>query len=168
MDLFRALGNENRRSMLKLLLNKEFHISGLAKELGISVPVTLKHAKVLEGVGLIERSHVGNMHVLKISNEALESLKGVWGLFEKPLVVSVKKGSMMLNALKKVRGISFSKTEKGFFVSAVDGKKDYYLYEVNGEIPLDSADKFALKNDCVVELKRLVPVVGKKISIRVE
>ncbi len=168
MDLFRALGNENRRSMLKLLLNKEFHISGLAKELSISVPVTLKHARILEEVGLIERSFIGNTHVLKIRKEALDQLKAVWNLFEKPLVVRVKKGSSMLDALKKAGGISFGKSEKGFFIESVEGKKGLYLYEVNGNIPLDSADQFVLKENSTVELKRLLPVVGKKISIKVE
>ena len=38
--------------MLRSLLKKEKHITGLAKELGISVPVTAKHAKILEGAGL--------------------------------------------------------------------------------------------------------------------
>lgn len=168
MDLFRALGNNNRRSILKFLLNKEYHVSGLAKELGISVPVALKHVKVLEEVGFIERQRIGNTHVLKIRKDALENLKSVWGLFEKPLSVHAKKGSFMIDALKKVGGISFRKTDKGFYIDSVDGKKGLYLYEVNGEIPLDSADQFVVKENCVVELKRLVPVVGKKVSIKVE
>mgnify|MGYP001565824802 CR=1 FL=1 len=168
MDLFRALGNENRRSMLKFLLNREFHISGLAKELNISVPVTLKHALILEEVGLIERQRIGNTHVLKIKKDALENLKGVWGLFEKPLVLHVKKGSSMLEALKKLEGVSFKKTEKGYYVDSIDGKKDMYVYEVDGVIPLDSADQFKVKENCTVEIKRLLPVVGKKVLVKVD
>lgn len=168
MDLFRALGNQNRRSILKFLLKREYHVSGLARELNISVPVTLKHVIVLEEVGLIERERVGNTHVLRIRKDALEKLKGVWELFEKPLTITVKKGSFLLDALKKVEGISFRKTEKGFYIDVVDGKKAMYLYDVDGVMPLDSADQFRLKDNCTVEIKRIVPVVGKKISIRVE
>ncbi|MDO8633911.1 MAG: helix-turn-helix domain-containing protein [archaeon] len=168
LDLFRALGNQNRRNILKFLLQKEFHVSGLARELNISVPVTLKHVCVLEGVGLIERERIGNTHVLKIRKDALEKLKGVWELFEKPLTVKVKNGSTMLEALKKIEGISFRKTDKGVYIDVVDGKKGMYVYDVDGVIPLDSADQFKLKENCTVEIKRLVPLVGKKVSIMVE
>lgn len=168
MDLFRALGNQNRRSILKYLLRKEYHVSGLAKELNISVPVTLKHVIVLEEVGLIERERVGNTHVLRIRKDALEKLKGVWDLFEKPLTITVKKGSLLLDALRKIDGVSFRKTEKGFFIDVVDGKKSMYVYDVDGVMPLDSVDQFRIKENCTVEIKRIVPVVGKKISIRIE
>ncbi|MBI4044305.1 MAG: metalloregulator ArsR/SmtB family transcription factor [Candidatus Diapherotrites archaeon] len=169
MDLFRALGNQNRRNILKFLLQKEFHVSGLARELNISVPVTLKHVNVLESVGLVERERIGNTHVLKIRKDALEKLKGVWDLFEKPLVLKVKKGSTILEALKKIEGVTFSKTGNGIvYIDVVDGKKGMYVYDVNGVIPLEYADQFRLKENCTVEIKRLVPVVGKKVSIRVE
>ena len=69
-DLFKALGNLNRRSMIKLLMQQDFHISGIAKELNIAVPVALKHAQILEEVGLIEREIVGNIY-LPIQSEPL-------------------------------------------------------------------------------------------------
>jgi len=38
-ELFRAIGSKTRVKMLKLLLRKNYHITGLAREIGISVPV---------------------------------------------------------------------------------------------------------------------------------
>ncbi|AJF60611.1 MAG: helix-turn-helix domain-containing protein [Candidatus Diapherotrites archaeon] len=167
MDLFKALGNQNRRSILKLLLRKEFHVSGLAKELNISVPVCLKHIRVLEGVGLVERTAIGNSHMIQLRKEALKNLDSLWPLFEKSLVLEVSEGTSMLDALKKISSLKFKKTPTGYFITSVDGKEGVYTFEVDGELPKYSADKFKIKKDIEVELKRLVPVVGKKIQIKV-
>lgn len=167
MDIFKALGNKNRALMLKLLMRKQLHISGIAKELGISVPVTLRHARVLESEGLVERQKLGTTHVLKIREEAGAKLRKVWGLFEKPLIIEVQKGAKILEALRKISGIKIEETMDGAFISEVDGKKGYFVFEVNGKIPQQSPDKLEVKGKCEIELKQLLPVVGKKIVVKV-
>jgi len=52
--IFRALSSKTRIEMMKLLMQREYHVSGLAKALGISVPVVAKHVKILEDAGLVE------------------------------------------------------------------------------------------------------------------
>ena len=168
MDVFRALGNQNRVRILKLLMKESKYVSALAKELGISVPVALRHASVLEDSGFVEKSKVGNLHFLKLRPETASSLRKAWGLFEKPLIVEVQNGSSMLDALKKVSGIKFEHQKNGVLISEVDGKKGYYLYEVNGRLPHESADKFIISKNYTVELKLLQPVVGKKIMLKVK
>lgn len=168
MDVFRALGNANRRSMLKILLRKRMHISALAKELNIAVPVALRHVSVLEETGFIERRRFGNAHVLRVRREALQRIKHLWDLFEKPLIIEVARGATLLDALGKVSGLKIEKTEDGVFIKSVDGKEGYYIYEVDGRLVEKPADRFRIEKNLEVDLKRLVPVVGKKILVRVK
>ena len=51
--MFKALSSETRIKIIKILLNREIHLSGLARELNISVPVMSRHIKLLENVELI-------------------------------------------------------------------------------------------------------------------
>ncbi len=168
MDVFRALGNNNRRNMLLILMRKQMHISALAKELNIAGPVALKHAKILEELGFIERARFGNTHVLRLRKEALEKIKRLWDLFEKPLVVEVAKGTTMLDALRRVSGLQIEKSKDGALIKSVDGKEGYYIYEVDGQLVEKSADRFRISKSMEVELKRLLPVVGKKIIVKVK
>ncbi|MAG22096.1 MAG: ArsR family transcriptional regulator [Candidatus Diapherotrites archaeon] len=168
MDVFRVLGNSNRRSMLKILLNTEMHISALARELNISVPVALRHANCLEGAGLVERKEVGNSHVLTAKKEAMEKLKSLWDLMDQPLIVRSKKGKTMLDCIKKMPGIKIGVGKEGHFISSVDGKKGYFIYEINGKFVEKSLEDIKVEKNSTLELKRLLPVLGKKIQIEVE
>jgi ArsR family transcriptional regulator len=168
LDFFKALGNENRARMLKLLLRNEMHISELAKELGIAVPVALRHVRILEEAGFVERRKQGSLHVLKVRESAASKVRKAFGLFEKPLEVEVKKGETMLSALKKVSGIKIEETKKGAFISEVDGKKGFFLYEVDGKIVPEAANEYKISKNSTVELKQLLPVVGKKIKVKVD
>ena len=167
MDVFKALGNENRARIIRLLMKERMHLSGIARELSISPPVCLRHLRVLEEQGFVEREKIGSQHFFSLTEESAKRVRKAWGLFEKPLAVEVSKGESMLSALRKVPGIKFSQTENGALINEVDGKKGYYLYEVNGVLPKDSADKFQISKSVNVELKLLQPVIGKKISIKV-
>ncbi|MBN2066990.1 MAG: winged helix-turn-helix transcriptional regulator [Candidatus Diapherotrites archaeon] len=168
MDVFRALGNDNRRRMLRILINRKMHVSALARELDIAVPVALKHARVLEGVGFVERARFGNTHVLQVRADALQRIKQLWDLFERPLTVEVSRGTSMLDALKRVSGLKIEKQRDGAYITSVDGKPGFYIYEVEGKLVEKPADKFKIERSAEVELKRLMPVVGKKIIINVK
>ncbi|MDD5148333.1 MAG: winged helix-turn-helix domain-containing protein, partial [Candidatus ainarchaeum sp.] len=117
MDAFRVLGNEKRMRMLRILLKQSKHISGLAKELDISVPVALRHAVVLEQAGFVERQKIGNSHFLKVPEKAAVKIRKALGLFEKPLVIEVEKGAKMLDALKKISGLKIEETKEGAFIT---------------------------------------------------
>lgn len=168
MDTFRVFGNSNRRNILQILMKKDIHIAEIARELNISNPVALKHVCVLEEVGLIEREKIGTTHVLRIRKEAVKKIRQAFGLFEESFVVKVKKGTSLLDALCKVSGLKFEKRPDGAYITEIDGKEGYYTYEVNGKLPDKSADAFRLEKDCEIELKRLLPIVGKKIVVKVE
>ncbi|KPQ41559.1 MAG: transcriptional regulator, ArsR family [Candidatus Methanoperedens nitroreducens] len=63
-DIFKALSSTTRLKMLRILAKEEMHITGIAKELNLSVPVVAKHAKLLERANLIEIRRFGKTHVL--------------------------------------------------------------------------------------------------------
>ncbi len=167
MDAFKVLGNGKRMQMLRILLMQSKHISGLARELNISVPVALRHTKILEQAGFVERQKAGNAHFLKVRDEAADKIKKALGLFEKPLVIEVAKGTKMIDALKKIAGLKIAETKDGAFITEVEGKKGYYVYEISGKLPNKSIDKFEINKSIEVEFKQLLPVIGKKISVKV-
>lgn len=167
MDAFKVLGNEKRMQMLKIILKQSRHISGLARELNISVPVALRHAEILEQAGFVERQKVGNSHFLNVPEPAAIKIKKALGLFEKPLVIKVPKGAKMLDALRKISGLRIEETKEGAFITEVEGKKGYYLYEVNGKLPSKPIDALQINKNIEIEFKQLLPVVGKKISIQI-
>jgi len=166
MDVFKTLGNENRRSMLKTLMRRPLHISALAKELDISVPVALRHVRLLEQAGFVTRSSLGNSHVIEINSRALSKIKSAYGLFEEPLSVEVKRGTPLIEALRKAIRLKVENSQDGAFISSVGGKHGYYIYEVNGRLSEKPVDKFLVEKDLTVEFKKLMPVVGKKIVVK--
>lgn len=164
-EMFRALSSETRRRMLKLLAKREMHVSGLAKELGISVPVAAKHCRLLESAGLLERSKFGKTHVLKAK---LERVYDAFDDLSESFSVTLRRGSNVLDALKQISGVRVDKVGAREFVVAIDGEEGYYMYEVNGKAPNVAMDKFVLRSDAKVELKKLVPIKKKEMSIKVK
>jgi predicted transcriptional regulator len=70
--MFKTLSSETRRKILSILTRGELHISGIAKEIGISVPGVVRHCKILEKEGLIKRRKFGRAHVLSINSEVIK------------------------------------------------------------------------------------------------
>jgi DNA-binding transcriptional ArsR family regulator len=166
-SLFKVLGNERRRDMLKILRKQEMHISGLARELKISVPVTLKHVKVLEESGLVVRNKVGNTHIINIPDEGVEKLNSVWMLLDEPIALEIEEGTLLSDALKKMKEMVIKTTSHGSYIYSVDGRKGFFVYEVNGKLVDTPINKYRLSEDAEIEIKRLVPALDKKIRIKV-
>jgi DNA-binding transcriptional ArsR family regulator len=163
--MFKTLSSETRRKILKILIQREMHVSGLARELGISVPVAAKHCKLLEEKGLIERKTFGKTHILRARLDKLyEGLNELSESHE----VEVEEGANILDALKQVSGVRIEKIGEREFVTSIDGEAGYYIYEVNGSFPDVPMDRFVLKGNVHVELKKLVPVKRKEMRIRLK
>ncbi len=163
--MFRALASRTRRRMLKLLLYREYHISGLAKELGISTPVAAKHVRILEEAGLVERQRFGRTHVLRAR---LEKIYSAFDWLAEKHEVRVKKGTTVLEALRQVSGIKIEERNGREYVTAIDGEEGYYIYEVEGSFPEVGMEKFVVERNIRVELKKLVPVKRKELRIVVD
>lgn len=164
-NMFRALSSKTRRAMLKSLIKDENHITGLAKELGISVPVAAKHVKILEGVGLVERQKFGRTHIMRARTEKIyNSLDFLGEAFD----VNIKKGASVLDVLKETSGVTVENIGDKEYITSVDGEEGYYIYEINGKPPNTSINKFTLENDTKLELKKLVPVKKKEILVKTD
>lgn len=164
IDLFHVLKSKTRREILKVLMKKEMHISGLAREFGISVPAAAKHCKLLEEKGLVEKKTFGRTKILKAKANRLYNLMDYFG---DDIKVEVPRGSNIIDALKQVAGVRVERVNERGFVTSIDGEEGFYIYEVNGELPNVPMDKFRLEENVTVELKKILHVRKKKLEITV-
>ena len=164
-DIFKALSSTTRLKMLKILAKKEMHITGLAKELNLSVPVVAKHAKLLGKAGLIEIREFGKTHVL---GSKIKNMYSILDELSDSYEVKLQKGASILEALKKVSGVELKTVGDKEFVMAIDGEEGLYIYEVNGNSPSSTTEDFKIEKDCTIEWKKLIPVTRKKIFVKIK
>ena len=164
-NLFKALSSKSRIEIIKILSKKEIHLSELARQMDLSKPVIFRHIKVLEKAGLVKRKIIGNVHLLKVN---IESIEKSFDYFIEEQIVDVEKHSTIFDALKQIPGIKTKSQGKNKYITSIDGKKGYYIYEVNGKTPKVPIDKYMPKKDVTIELKKIVPVEKKKIKIHIK
>ena len=70
--LFHAVAHEARRDMLDRLAAEDLTIGALAEPFEMSFPAASKHVRVLESVGLIERTVEGRQHRCRLRAATLE------------------------------------------------------------------------------------------------
>ena len=163
--LFKALSSENRIKIMKILLQKEIHLSKLAKEIGISIPVTFRHVNILLDCELIKKRVIGNVHLLSANMEVLDK---VLEPFIEESVVEISKNDNLLNALEQLPGVEVKRIGDNQLITSINGENGYYIYEVDGRSPKISIDKFKTKKNVTLNLKKLVSVNKKKIKIKVK
>ncbi len=163
-NIFKALGNRKRREILKTVLNKEMHISAIAREIKVSVPVALRHINILEEAGLVSRKKVGRSHIITANLEDIRKLRNIWDL-EESFIVKVEKGVTVQEALSSIPGIGIRESEKGSYIFEVESRQGYYIYEIGGRLIDAPINEHMIEEDCEIEIKRLLPAMGKKIKI---
>jgi len=151
-------------NMLQVLADTDMHISGLAKELNISVPVAAKHARILEDADLIERKKFGRTHVLNLKSQ---NINNFLDKFAKVDNIELPKGSTLLDALRSVSAVEVKKVGNREYVISTDGEEGLFLYEIDGKPSDKTVDEYLLEKDVTVEWKKLVPVTKKKISVNI-
>lgn len=162
--MFKALSSGTRIKIIKILLNREIHLSGLARELNISVPVMSRHIKLLENVELIKKRVVGNVHLLSANIGSLEELLEP---FIEESEIEINEHDSIFDALKQIPGIEIQRVGENQYITSIDGEKGYYIYEVDGKIPTKSINEFRPKKNITLELKKLVSVNKKKIEVKI-
>ena len=164
-DVFKALSSKTRMGMLKLLMQREYHVSGLAKALDISVPVAAKHVRLLEDAELVERKVFGKTHVLMVKREKLyEAME----TFSEEYEIAVEKGATILDALKEVAGVGIKRVGDKEFIVSIDDEEGFYVYEVNGKSPNMPINEYKMEKGVEIEIKRLVPVLKKKVRVELK
>ncbi|MDR2944474.1 MAG: metalloregulator ArsR/SmtB family transcription factor [Methanosarcinales archaeon] len=164
-QIFAAVSSQTRQKILQFLAEEDMHISALARNLGISVPVTSKHIKVLEDADLIERKVYGKTHVFSLKKK---NFAGSFDSFVPVKRLEVGSGTTLMEVFKTVSVVEVKNIGGKDFIVATDGEKGFYLYEVNGELIDKRAEDFILKEDSVIEWKRLEPVTKKKLIISIK
>ena len=163
-NIFKALSSKTRVEMLKLLMEDEYHITGLAKALDISVPVAARHAKILQNAGLATRKDFGKTHVLKVD---IEVLYKAMEAFSENYEIEVRKGASILDALKEVAGVEIKRIGDKEVIASVDDEEGFYIYEVNGKSPTIPINEYKMEKGGEIEIKRLVPVLKKRVNVKV-
>jgi len=80
---FEALGDANRREILRLLGLGEKSVQEIAGELPISRPAVSRHLKLLTSAGLVSSDRRGTRQVYQLQEEGMQAvrdyLERVWG-----------------------------------------------------------------------------------------
>lgn len=164
-SIFNALSSRTRVHIIKILLKEDIHISGLARELAIATPVILRHVRILEDAGLIERKIIGNVHLLSVRTDKI-------GHLMEPLIESVQveinQDEGLDAALRQLPFVSMKKHGGNEFIHLIDGKDGYFLYEVDGSNPDVPVNEYHPTHDVTVTLCKLVSVKHKKIFVKVK
>lgn len=161
--LFRALSSPTRIKILKTLIRKEMHLSGLARELKISIPVVSRHIKILEKANLINKRVYGNTYILRTKTNNLELLLEP---FIDESLIEIDKKKSIFEALKQLPDIKIKKVGKHYYITSVNGENGYFIYEINGKLPKKPIDEYKIKKNLTFDLKKLVSIKKKKIEIR--
>ncbi|WP_406657112.1 ArsR family transcriptional regulator [Methanolobus sp. ZRKC2] len=165
LRLFRALDSETRLEMLQHLFEDEKHVSELARELGISVPVAAKHVNILEAANLVERNVFGKTHVLELNNKNVASSLDVLAPIKN---IEVEKGTNLLDILKTVSTIETKTLRDKEHVISTNGEKGFFIYEVNGEFSDKTVQNFVVTKDSNIVWKKLEPVAKLRMNIKVK
>jgi len=82
-DPFAALGDENRRSILRLLADGERSVGQLASSMPISRPAVSRHLRLLREAGLVKERAVGTRRLYALddlgADAVREYIESVWG-----------------------------------------------------------------------------------------
>lgn len=71
-EVFAALSDPTRRSILESLGGREAAVSELAEPHHMSLPAVSKHLRVLENAGLIKRRIEGRQHFLRVNPDPFQ------------------------------------------------------------------------------------------------
>lgn len=83
LDPFAALGDENRRSILRLLSAGERSVGQLASAMPISRPAVSRHLRLLKEAGLVKERAEGTRRLYALDDLGAEAVRdyieSVWG-----------------------------------------------------------------------------------------
>ncbi len=82
-DPFDALGDPNRRAILRLLADGERSVQEIADELPISRPAVSRHLRLLKDAQLVDDTTAGTRNLYRLRDDGMASVQqymaSVWG-----------------------------------------------------------------------------------------
>jgi DNA-binding transcriptional ArsR family regulator len=85
-----AFSNPARRTMLRLVLDRELPVGVLADRAGLSQPAASQHLKVLRDAGLVRGRVDGRRRLYRVDVEGLERLRSELDAFWGPALTALK------------------------------------------------------------------------------
>ncbi len=82
-DVFNAVGDAHRRTILETLGGRELDVGELVEALALPQPQVSKHLRVLREVGLVHCSRVGRRRVYRVHGQALRPIHEWVARFER-------------------------------------------------------------------------------------
>ncbi|MCB9453425.1 MAG: metalloregulator ArsR/SmtB family transcription factor [Anaerolineaceae bacterium] len=82
LNLLKAMGDENRLTMIRLLNQGEKNVTELAELLGISEPTVSHHLSKLRAAGLVNLRTAGNQRIYRLNPSRLNEFKQYAGQIE--------------------------------------------------------------------------------------
>ena len=82
-DPFEALGDPNRREILRLLSDGDKPVTEIAAAMTISRPAVSRHLRLLKDAGMVAEQAAGTRRIYHLQDQGLHAVKayleGVWG-----------------------------------------------------------------------------------------
>jgi DNA-binding transcriptional ArsR family regulator len=82
-DPFEALGDPNRREILRLLSAGDKPVQEIAAAMPISRPAVSRHLRLLKDAGMVAEQALGTRRIYHLNDEGLRAvqayLEGIWG-----------------------------------------------------------------------------------------
>jgi DNA-binding transcriptional ArsR family regulator len=82
-DPFEALGDHNRREILRLLSDGDKAVQQIAAAMPISRPAVSRHLRLLKDAGLVTESAQGTRRIYHLQEQGIDAvrayLEGIWG-----------------------------------------------------------------------------------------
>jgi DNA-binding transcriptional ArsR family regulator len=82
-DPFEALGDPNRREILRLLSHGDKPVQEIAAAMPISRPAVSRHLRLLKGAGLVDEESQGTRRIYHLQEHGMLAvrayLEGIWG-----------------------------------------------------------------------------------------
>ncbi|MCP4383457.1 MAG: helix-turn-helix transcriptional regulator [Hyphomicrobiales bacterium] len=75
-QVFHALADRTRRSLLRRLAKGPARVTDLAEPFAMSLPAVSKHLRVLERAGLVDRTVAGRVHRCSFGGAPLDEVEG--------------------------------------------------------------------------------------------
>ena len=101
MDPFQAVGDPNRRLMLRLLSKESLTINALAENFDMTRPAVSKHVKILYTAGFITIEDIGRERHCMLKQNGFKQLQQWIDYFDQFWAVKLKKLEDLLNERAK-------------------------------------------------------------------
>lgn len=163
--ILNALGSDTRIKIMQILCENETHISRIARDLDLSVPVTSRHVNVLEEAGLITRKIFGKSHVLCVNNRNIYT---ALDLFTPKKRVQIKKGTCLLEVLEQIAVVEVKNIRGLESVVSTNGEEGFFVYEVDGEFSNKNVRDFRLEKDATISWKKLEPITRIELDVTID